>query len=113
MNKIMITYTWEYPNFKTKLSENGFTNVVKAITWRLTATDGEYTAIATSEIPLPTPDEGMDFTDIEDITKEWCMERLMESPLFSYDALLESLKNEIENKKSPPIVSVVPSFHTE
>jgi hypothetical protein len=97
----MITYTWTISQLECAPSENGLTNVVKVIHWRLTAQDENgVSSKVYNSYPLtsPTPEE---FTDYSTLTEEtvigWLESNLDVTPLHT------NLANEIASQYNPPI----------
>ena len=62
----MITYTWSFPQFIVNPSTDGLTNVVTAINWVCTGTNGTYTSSAsgTAYLGVPNPAEFVPYADI-------------------------------------------------
>ena len=68
----MITYTWQFEHFEKALSEDGLSDVVKVIHWRLNATDGTKHATTYGTVNLPAPDPNS-FTPYANLTEEWAI----------------------------------------
>jgi len=85
----------------TAPSENGLTDVVKVIHWRLTATDGTNTADVFSTLPLDTPD-AENFTAFSELTEAQVIS-WVESKL-NLESIKTSLDERLERIANPPIV---------
>jgi hypothetical protein len=97
----MITYTWNIFRLDCAPSENGLTNVVKVINWRLTGIDENGTSASMSNsypLPSPTPEGFTDYSTLaEETVISWLENNLDVGYLHTY------LANEIESKYHPPI----------
>jgi len=62
-------FTWTFPQFIVNPSTDGLTNVVTAINWVCTGTDGAYTSSASGSVKLGTPNPAK-FIPYADITQE-------------------------------------------
>lgn len=102
-----VTYTWEFSTFEKAPSQDGLTDVVRVIHWRLYAKDAPYVASIYGTVTLPAPDPD-DFVAYEDITKQWAIEAVSGS--LDIAAMELSLASEIERQKNPPVVSAAPPF---
>jgi len=102
-----IAYSWTFPQFDVALSEDGLSQVVKVIHWRIDAIDGGMTAGAYGSVALgqPSPDN---FTPYADITEQWAIDRT--SALIDLPSVEAALIGEIAKKKSPPVVPSIPPF---
>jgi hypothetical protein len=65
----MINYTWSFPQFIVDPIYGGLPNVVTAINWVCTGTDGVMTSSASGTAKLGTPNPA-EFTPYADITQE-------------------------------------------
>lgn len=102
-----IEYTWKFHSFDTAPSEDGLTDVVKTIHWRINAVDGEYNATNYGTASLDAPDADS-FTAFADITEAWAIE--VTSAKIEVDDIKTNLANDIERQKNPPIVSKAVPF---
>lgn len=102
-----IAYSWTFPQFDVAPSEDGLSQVVKVIHWRLDAIDGGVQAGAYGSVALaePNPDA---FTPFNQITEQWAIDQT--SSLVSLEEIKLALAGEISKKKSPPVVPVLPPF---
>jgi hypothetical protein len=100
----MITYTWSISRLDCAPSENGLTNVVKVINWKLKAQDENgYSAECSNSYPLSSPSsEG--FADYSNLTKETVIGWLESNLDVGY--LQTRLSNEIASQYNPPIISL-------
>jgi hypothetical protein len=102
-----IAYSWSFPQFDVAPSEDGLSEVVKVIHWRMDAIDGGVAAGAYGSVALgePSPDN---FVPYADITEQWAIDQT--SALIDLPQLQASLAGEIAKKKSPPVVPMQPPF---
>lgn len=108
-----IKYEWKIEDVETAEAENGLTDVIKRIHWRLNAVDGEYTSTAYGCVELGDPDSDS-FIGFDSLTKtqviNWVKARLEEEESESSEAELKVyLKNTIDKKKNPKLVSKIPN----
>ena len=106
----MTTYTWSFPQFDTAPSEDGLTNVVKTIHWRLDAVDGEYSAGGYGTVGLDAPSPGS-FVNYNDITEQWAIDAV--SGKLDVTAAKTALDNQIEQQRNPPVVPTKPPFNAD
>ena len=90
----MIEYTWSFPNFECDSS-----NVVKTIHWRYTAVDGEHSA---SMYGSCAGSDGMDF---DAMTKEHCINCVLENQDTTEEDMQSNLSAQIEEQKNPALTS--------
>jgi hypothetical protein len=90
----MIEYTWSFPNFECDSS-----NVVKTIHWRYTAVDGEHSA---SMYGSCAGSDGMDF---DAMTKEHCINCVLENQDTTEEDMQSNLSAQIEEQKTPALTS--------
>lgn len=98
-----IQYKWVISAMDTAPSEDGLTDVVKAVHWRYQAQDDQYFADVYGSMACATP-SATDFTAYPDLT-EVVVIGWLENGL-DKDALRENLDAQIENQKNPPIVNL-------
>lgn len=65
----MATFTWTFPQFIVNPQEGALQNVVVAINWVCTGTDGTVTSSASGTVKLGTPNPAQ-FIPYADITQE-------------------------------------------
>ncbi len=102
-----IAYSWTFPQFDVAPSEDGLTDVVKTIHWRLDAIDAGITAGAYGTVALGEPSPG-NFTPYADISEQWAIDQT--SALIDVPAIEAALAGEIAKKKNPPVVPMTPPF---
>ena len=71
-------YTWEFPQFIVNPSSDGLTNVVTAINWVCTGTNGTYTSSSAGTVNLGSPNPA-EFTPYADITQEMAYQWVSQS----------------------------------
>ena len=103
----MIVEKWSFPQFDAAPSEDGLSNVVKTIHWRLDLTDAPHSAGAYGSIGLDAPDPDA-YTPFDQITEEWAIAAV--SSKLELDKVRTALEGEIEKKKNPPVVPMQPPF---
>jgi hypothetical protein len=64
----MASFTWSFPQFIVDPFNSGLPNVVVAINWVCTGTDGVNSASASGTVKLPTPNPAQ-FIPYQDITQ--------------------------------------------
>lgn len=98
-----VTYTWNVNTMDAAPSEDGLTDVVKVVHWRLTASDGVHSVDAYSTVSLDSPDPEH-YTAFADLTQEqvisWVESRL------DVDSLKSNLETQLQNLANPPIVTL-------
>ena len=102
------TYTWDFPALDTAPSEDGLSDVIKTIHWRITAVDDNgITASAYGSVsPELDPDN---FVAFDSVTKDWCKEKVLASLDKTEAEMQETLDTQIDNLANPPMVSKVPA----
>lgn len=114
------TYTWDLGPLETALNEDGLTNVVKAVHWRLKATSGMYsdTIYGVASMPAADPD---DFVVYEDLTKAqvqaWVEGALGADTVAQYksnlDTSIDRMINPIKATLPPPWQDAVDAAPSE
>ena len=102
-----IAYSWTFSQFDVAPSEDGLSEVVKTIHWRLDAIDAGVSAGAYGSVSLGQPDSAH-FTPYADITEQWAIDQT--SPLINLPEVEAALAGEIAKKKNPPVVPSIPPF---
>ena len=110
------TYTWDFPTLDTAPSEDGLSDVIKTIHWRITAVsdtetndEGNYlssSAYGTAGAGEVNPDN---FVAFDSVTKDWCKEKVLESLDKTEADLKANLDTQIDNLANPPMVQKVPA----
>ena len=104
-----ITYAWSFPQFDCAPSEDGLTDVVKVIHWRLDGFDGQYTAGAYGSVALGAPNPAA-FTPFASITEQWAIDAVSSSEGFDLPGVKEAIAGQIQAQKKPKIVPLPPPF---
>lgn len=105
----MTEYKWTFPQFDVANAQNGLSNVVKTIHWRLEAVSGDVSEGAYGAVAMDEPDAA-NFVPLENVTEDWAIAAVtakLDPPL---DKIKEALEAIIAQKKAPPIFPVVPPF---
>ena len=105
-----ITYEWVFGPLETTLQEDGMTNVVKTVHWRLNAVDGNYSETTYGTVGLESPTLST-FIDYEDLTKEQ-VQGWVENALGAERVaeMKRSLENSINLKKNPVSATLAPPW---
>ena len=107
-----ITYTWAFGPLEVAPTEDGLTNVVKTVHWRLTGVDGNFsdTVYGSEAMDTPTPQNFIDFENIteSDVT-EWIEAKMGTERL---DSLKSSIASSINLQKNPVKVTLAPPWAT-
>ena len=102
------TYTWDFPVLDTAPSEDGLSDVIKTIHWRITAVDDN--GISASAYGTASPELDPDnFVAFDSVTKDWCKEKVLASLDKTEAEMQETLDTQIDNLANPPMVSKVPA----
>ena len=105
-----VTYTWVFDPLDVKLSEDGLTNVVYNINWRLIGTDGAFSSDVYGSCGVPAP--ALDaFTPYDQLTKAqvelWVIQALGIEQVAAYS---EGIARNIEMQKNPVNASLSPPW---
>jgi|DEB0MinimDraft_3_1074331.scaffolds.fasta_scaffold44226_3 hypothetical protein len=110
------TYTWDFPTLDTAPAEDGLSDVIKTIHWRITAVsdseqdaEGNYlstSAYGTADAGEVDPDN---FVAFDSVTKDWCKEKVLASLDKTEAELQANLDTQIDNIVNPPIVHKTPA----
>lgn len=95
------TYTWNVNTMDVAPSNDGLSNVVKVIHWRLMANNGTYNADTYSTVSLDPPNSEH-FVDFSNLTEAEVI-AWVESKV-DVDALKQDLDAKLERLANPPIV---------
>lgn len=105
-----ISYAWEFNPLDVRLSENGLTNVVYSVNWRLTGTDGDYTATVYGAVTVPAPDPA-NFTPYDQLSEAqvqgWVTGILGAEQVAVYES---SVAEQIAVQKNPVEASLPPPW---
>jgi len=109
------TYTWDFPTLDTASSEDGLSDVIKTIHWRITAVsdseqdaDGDYLSASIYGTASPELDPD-NFVAFNSVTRDWCKEKVLASMGQTEADLQANLDTQIDNLANPPIVHKVPA----
>ena len=102
-----MNYTWEFPQFIVSPYYDGLTNVVTAINWVCTGTNGTYTSSASGTVYLGSPNPA-EFVPYADITQE--MAYAWVSQCISMPGVESGIAAQISQLSQPVIQSQAPPF---
>ena len=109
-----INFAWTIQHWEVSLKPiNGFADVVKAVTWRLIATDsdsGNSTAVAGRTVLTPPPAGCTTFIPKKDITKDQVVAWLVADPKLNYPDYAKNMAAHLEAAKTPATQFEVPAF---
>lgn len=98
-----VTYTWIIAQLDCVPQQDGLTNVVSTVHWRMRGVDGEHTAEVYGSVALPGP--GQPFVAYEDLTppqiEGWVEAALGEEQVQSYR---DNIAAQIAALLNPPVV---------
>ena len=98
-----VVYTWNVKTLEAAPSEDGLSDVVKIVHWRLTASDGVNSVDAYSTVSLDAPDPEH-YTTFADLTEAQVIS-WVESKL-DVDGIKSNLESQLQRLANPPIVTV-------
>lgn len=108
-NNMAITYVWKIGPLNVKLAEDGLTNVVYNVNWRLVGTDGNYSAdvYGTAGVPAPSADAFTPYAQLTDAqVQQWVVDYLGIEQVTAYEAniawQIELQKNPVDASFQPP-----------
>lgn len=97
-----ITYTWLVDSLESAPSQDGLTDVVKTVHWRLNAVDGDHSASVYGSASMDAP-SGDTFTAYADLTQdqvvEWVKAKVEVSELEA------NLAGQIDKLQNPDVVT--------
>lgn len=104
-----VTYTWVFDPLDVKLSEDGLTNVVYNVNWRLIGTDGTFSDEVYGVVGVPAPSPAA-FTPYDQLTQSmvqgWVVNALGTEQVASYEksiaAQIALQQNPVDASLSPP-----------
>ena len=98
----MITYNWSFPQFIVNPSSDGLTNVVTAINWVCTGTNGLVTSSSSGTVQLGTPNPA-EFVPYADITQEMAFQWVLQSiSVTGVEAAIAAQINQISTPQVQP-----------
>lgn len=105
-----VIYTWMFNPLDVKLAEDGLTNVVYNVNWRLVGTDGPYSASVYGAVGVPAP-SSEDFTPYDQLTETqvrlWVFEALGIEQVTAYE---QGIANQIALQQNPVDASLPPPW---
>ena len=105
-----VTYTWVFDPLDVKLSDDGLTNVVYNVNWRLIGTDGVYSDDVYGVVGVPAPSSDA-FTPYDQLTQEivqgWVVDALGTEQVASYET---SIAAQIALQQNPVDASLPPPW---
>ena len=97
-----MNYTWEFPQFIVNPSVDGLTNVVTAINWVCTGTNGLVTSSSSGTVQLGTPNPA-EFIPYADITQEMAFQWVSQSiSVTGVEAAIAAQINQISTPQVQP-----------
>ena len=104
-----VTYTWVFDPLDVKLSEDGLTNVVYNVNWRLIGTDGVYSDEVYGVVGVPAPSPAA-FTPYDQLTESmvqgWVVDALGTEQVAQYEtgiaAQIALQQNPVDASLPPP-----------
>ena len=100
-------YTWSFPQFIVSPEYDGMTNVVTAINWVCTGTNGIYTSSSSGTAKLGTPNPA-EFVPYADITQAMAYNWV--SQCISMPAVESQIAAQINQLSQPVTQSQAPPF---
>lgn len=101
----MITNTWLIQQMDCYPEQDGLTDVVFTVHWRLNATDGTYTGTVYGTVGVSL-DPDAPYTPYDKLTEEqvvgWVQAALGKEQVVAYEA---NAAQQIENQVNPPVVA--------
>ena len=104
----MNTYAWSFDNFEVAEKEGDLANVVKVITWHLTATDEKGRSESASDRLGMDAVDPKDFTPFEKLTKDEVQGWVEKNPALDVPAI----KAALDAKLAAPIPKAPPALVT-
>lgn len=109
----MNTYEWDFPALEAYPEFESQTDVVFLVHWRVTGTDGTYSASVYSTQSL-TVEAGQPFTPYADLTKEQIQSWVQEAMgIDAVTAIQENIDTQIANLINPPVVVLPPPWASQ
>ena len=95
-------FTWTFPQFIVNPSVDGLTNVVTAINWVCTGTNGLVTSSSSGTVQLGTPNPA-EFVPYADITQEMAFQWVLQSiSVTGVEAAIAAQINQISTPQVQP-----------
>ena len=102
-----MTFEWTFPQFIVSPTYDGLTNVVTAINWVCTGTDGTISSSASGTVQLGTPNPAL-FVPYADITYAMAYDWVSQS--ISMPAVEKSISSQIDQLSQPISQTQAPPF---
>jgi len=103
-----MNFTWTFPQFIVNPTSNGLTNVVTAINWVCTGTDGTYTSSMSGTVQLGSPNPA-EFVPYADITQAMAYAWVAQS--ISIIGVESGISQQISVLSQPVIQTQSPPFN--
>jgi hypothetical protein len=100
-------FKWEFPQFIVNPSVDGLTNVVTAINWVCTGTNGLVTSSSSGTVQLGTPNPA-EFVPYADITQEMAFQWVSQS--ISITGVEAAIAAQISQISTPQVQPQKPPF---
>jgi hypothetical protein len=100
-------FSWEFPQFIVNPSSDGLTNVVTAINWVCTGTNGLVTSSSSGTVQLGTPNPA-EFVPYADITQEMAFQWVSQS--ISITGVETAIAAQINQISTPQVQPQKPPF---
>ena len=100
-------FTWTFPQFIVNPSSDGLTNVVTAINWVCTGTNGLVTSSSSGTVQLGTPNPA-EFVPYADITQEMAYQWVSQS--ISMPGVEAAIAAQINQISTPQVQPQNPPF---
>jgi len=100
-------YTWEFPQFIVNPSVDGLTDVVTAINWVCTGTNGLVTSSSSGTVQLGSPNPA-EFVPYADITQAMAYQWVSQS--ISMPGVEAGIANQINQISTPQVQPQNPPF---
>ena len=95
-------FTWSFPQFIVNPASDGLTNVVTAINWVCTGTNGLVTSSSSGTVQLGTPNPA-EFVPYADITQEMAFQWVSQSiSITGVEAAIAAQINQISTPQVQP-----------
>jgi hypothetical protein len=112
-----VKFTWVFPHLQVVPSADNLGNIIDVVHWRLIATEDGYSADVYGSVSLTAPDPDS-FTEFSKITKEtvqiWVENILNQQNPEAEERYVDNLKRQlvgqIQQMKSPPVVTMAPPW---
>jgi hypothetical protein len=100
-------YTWSFPQFIVNPTSGGLSNVVTAINWICTGTDGLVTSSSSGTVQLGSPNPA-EFVPYDQITQEMAFNWVSQS--ISVSGVESAIASQIKQISAPQLQPQKPPF---